>query len=311
MSCANGRGEVSSPTAPLRSIFPRAPSAPTSRRRAARATCCLRRSSITSRRTGSTPRRAAPPDDGSSQAPESRALGPGGHQGARDRGLRRDPPHLDVRPRDHRERGFRPPGEGIGEPRPGKGESGGGPRLRGGRGGRGRLGAARSGRHRAAHHAACGALALQSRRALGPAEAAQGTRPAKGGIGARHMKLWVIAVGTRMPGWVDEAFDEYAKRMPRDLRIELIEVRPEPRSGGKSTAQLLEAEGRRIERAVPRGTSRVALDESGRELSTAGFAGWLAAARQDGRDAALDRKSTRLNSSHITISYAVFCLKKK
>jgi len=100
------------------------------------------------------------------------------------------------------------------------------------------------------------------------------------------MKLWVIAVGTRMPGWVDEAFDEYAKRMPRDLRIELIEVRPEPRSGGKSTAQLLEAEGRRIERAVPRGTSRVALDERGRELSTAGFAGWLAAARQDGRDAA-------------------------
>src|SRR5256885_9596359 len=63
-----------------------------------------------------------------------------------------------------------------------------------------------------------------------------------------------IAVGSRMPGWVDEAFDEYAKRMPRDLRIELIEVRPEPRSGGKSTAQLLEAEGRRIERAVPRGT---------------------------------------------------------
>ena len=96
------------------------------------------------------------------------------------------------------------------------------------------------------------------------------------------MKLWVIAVGTRMPGWVDEAFHDYARRMPRDLRIELIEVRPEPRSGGKSTAQLLEAEGRRIERAVPRGASRVALDERGRELSTAGFAGWLAAQRADG-----------------------------
>jgi 23S rRNA (pseudouridine1915-N3)-methyltransferase len=100
------------------------------------------------------------------------------------------------------------------------------------------------------------------------------------------MKLWVVAVGSRMPGWVDEAFQDYARRMPRDLRIELIEVRPEPRSGGKSTAQLLEAEGRRIGRAVPRGALRVALDERGRELSTAGFAGWLAAQRQGGRDAA-------------------------
>ena len=100
------------------------------------------------------------------------------------------------------------------------------------------------------------------------------------------MKLWVIAVGSRMPGWVDDAFQDYARRMPRDLRIELIEVRPEPRSGGKTTAQLLEAEGGRLSRAVPRGASRVALDERGRELSTAGFAGWLAAQRRDGRDTA-------------------------
>ena len=100
------------------------------------------------------------------------------------------------------------------------------------------------------------------------------------------MKLWVVAVGSRMPGWVDEAFNDYARRMPRDLRIELIEVRPEPRSGGKSTAQLLEAEGGRLSRAVPRGASRVALDERGRELSTAGFARWLTAQRRDGRDTA-------------------------
>jgi 23S rRNA (pseudouridine1915-N3)-methyltransferase len=100
------------------------------------------------------------------------------------------------------------------------------------------------------------------------------------------MKLWVVAVGSRMPGWVDEAFHDYARRMPRDLRMELIEVRPEPRSGGKTTAQLLDAEGRRLERAVPRGASRVALDERGRELDTAGFARWLAARREEGSDTA-------------------------
>jgi 23S rRNA (pseudouridine1915-N3)-methyltransferase len=100
------------------------------------------------------------------------------------------------------------------------------------------------------------------------------------------MKLWVVAVGVRMPRWVDEAFDEYAKRMPRDLRVELVEVRPEPRSQGKPTAKLLEAEAARIERALPRGCSRVALDERGREFGTAEFARWLDARHREGDDVA-------------------------
>jgi 23S rRNA (pseudouridine1915-N3)-methyltransferase len=100
------------------------------------------------------------------------------------------------------------------------------------------------------------------------------------------MKLLVIAVGNKMPRWVNEAFEEYAKRMPRGLSIELIEIRPEPRTSGKSTVQLLEAEAGRIERTVPRGALRVALDELGREFTTAELARWLAAQRQDGRDIA-------------------------
>ena len=100
------------------------------------------------------------------------------------------------------------------------------------------------------------------------------------------MKLLVVAVGARMPGWIDEAFDEYAKRMPRSLKTDLIEIRPEPRSGGKSTEQLMAAEAARIARAVPRGALRVALDERGREMTTSAFARWLDARRQDGRDIA-------------------------
>jgi len=100
------------------------------------------------------------------------------------------------------------------------------------------------------------------------------------------MKLLVIAVGNKMPRWVNEAFEEYAKRMPRDLRIDLVEVRPEPRASGKSTVQLLEAEAGRLSRAVPRGAARVALDERGREFTTAELARWLAAQRQGGRDIA-------------------------
>jgi 23S rRNA (pseudouridine1915-N3)-methyltransferase len=100
------------------------------------------------------------------------------------------------------------------------------------------------------------------------------------------MKLLVVAVGARMPGWIDEAFEEYAKRMPRGMKTELIEIRPEPRSGGKSTGQMTAAEAARLSRALPRGAFVVALDERGREMTTAELARWLDARRRDGRDLA-------------------------
>ena len=100
------------------------------------------------------------------------------------------------------------------------------------------------------------------------------------------MRILVVAVGGRMPGWIDEAFDEYAKRMPRGLKTELIEIRPEPRSSGKTAEQLLAAEAARIGRALPRGAFAVALDERGSEMTTAELARWLAARAQSGRDIA-------------------------
>jgi 23S rRNA (pseudouridine1915-N3)-methyltransferase len=100
------------------------------------------------------------------------------------------------------------------------------------------------------------------------------------------MKLLVVAVGARMPGWIDEAFEEYAKRMPRGMKTELIEIRPEPRSEGKSTERMTAAEAARLSRALPRGAFVVALDERGREMTTAELARWLDARRRDGRDLA-------------------------
>jgi 23S rRNA (pseudouridine1915-N3)-methyltransferase len=100
------------------------------------------------------------------------------------------------------------------------------------------------------------------------------------------MRFLVVAVGVRMPRWVDEAFAEYARRMPRGMKMELEEIRPEPRESGKTAAQLLAAEAARIERALPKGCLRVALDERGREFGTMQFARWLEAKKQDGRDIA-------------------------
>ncbi|MEK7768941.1 MAG: 23S rRNA (pseudouridine(1915)-N(3))-methyltransferase RlmH, partial [Pseudomonadota bacterium] len=57
------------------------------------------------------------------------------------------------------------------------------------------------------------------------------------------MKLLILAVGNKMPAWIETGFVEYAKRMPHEASIELLEIKPEKRGGGKKVEQLLTAEG--------------------------------------------------------------------
>lgn len=82
------------------------------------------------------------------------------------------------------------------------------------------------------------------------------------------MKLIVIAVGNKMPDWVTTAWKDYAKRMPADCTIELREIKPEPRTSGKTPQQMMEAEGRRIQAALAADSLVIALDEHGRDLTT-------------------------------------------
>lgn len=100
------------------------------------------------------------------------------------------------------------------------------------------------------------------------------------------MKLIVAAVGARMPGWVDEAWKDYARRMPSDCPLELREIKPEPRTSGKSVAQLMAAEARRIDAALPSGCHRVALDERGKDLTTVQLSARLEHWRTVGQDIA-------------------------
>jgi 23S rRNA (pseudouridine1915-N3)-methyltransferase len=100
------------------------------------------------------------------------------------------------------------------------------------------------------------------------------------------MKLFVVAVGTRMPAWVDAGFDEYARRMPRDARLALAEVKPENRGAGRAVGRLLEAEEKRILAAVPAGSLRIALDEGGALLATKELAGRIERWRHGGADLA-------------------------
>lgn len=100
------------------------------------------------------------------------------------------------------------------------------------------------------------------------------------------MKLHIVAVGTRMPDWVQAAYADYAKRLPPDCALELHEVKPEPRTTGKTAAQMMALEARRIEAALPAGCLRIALDERGRDLTTVQLATAMADWRDDGRDVA-------------------------
>ena len=101
------------------------------------------------------------------------------------------------------------------------------------------------------------------------------------------MKLLVVAVGQRQPGWAETAWADFAKRFPPEMRLELKALKAEPRSGGKSAAQCMAAEAQRIEAACPRGARRVVLDEHGTRLTTAQLAARLHAWRGEGRDVAL------------------------
>lgn len=101
------------------------------------------------------------------------------------------------------------------------------------------------------------------------------------------VKLVVVAVGVRMPKWVDTAWHDYAKRLPGDCALELKEIKPEPRTSGKTPAQMKLAEAKRIAAAIASHAIRIALDERGKDLTSDDLAAQLSAWRAVGQDVAI------------------------
>ncbi|WP_428414479.1 23S rRNA (pseudouridine(1915)-N(3))-methyltransferase RlmH [Methylibium sp.] len=101
------------------------------------------------------------------------------------------------------------------------------------------------------------------------------------------MKLALVVVGQRVPGWAETACQDYLKRFPPDWRVELKAVKAEPRTQGKTVDAMKAAEAQRIEAACAKGARRVVLDERGTRLTTAQLAQRLLAWQLDGRDVAL------------------------
>ena len=101
------------------------------------------------------------------------------------------------------------------------------------------------------------------------------------------MRLVLAAVGQRPPAWADTAYDDFAKRFPPELRLEMKAVKAEPRTAGKTAAQMMAAEALRLEAACPKGARRVVLDERGSRLTTVQLAERLRFWLGDGRDVVL------------------------
>ena len=100
------------------------------------------------------------------------------------------------------------------------------------------------------------------------------------------MRLTIVAVGQKVPDWAQTAYDDYAKRFPPELKIELKAVKTEPRTS-KTLENLLAAERSRIESAIGRGCRIVALDERGAAVSTMGLAEHLKNWQLSGDDVAI------------------------
>ena len=100
------------------------------------------------------------------------------------------------------------------------------------------------------------------------------------------MRLTIVAVGLKMPDWAQTAYDDYAKRFPPEIKVELKAVKTEPRAS-KTLNTLLLAEKLRIEAAIPRGTHIVALDERGTNVTTVALAERLKAWQLLGDDVAI------------------------
>lgn len=98
------------------------------------------------------------------------------------------------------------------------------------------------------------------------------------------MRLLLLAVGTRQPGWVSDGFNEYAKRLPAHCPLELIEIPAARRNKAINVDQSRQDESARILKAIPAATGVIALDERGKMRSTRDMADHLGSWLQDGRD---------------------------
>lgn len=98
------------------------------------------------------------------------------------------------------------------------------------------------------------------------------------------MKIRLLAIGDKMPAWVQAGIDDYAQRLPREYHFEIVALGAASRTKSADAARWRKAEGERMLKAIPADSDVIAFDERGEMLSTAEWAAALKRFAQDGRD---------------------------
>lgn len=101
------------------------------------------------------------------------------------------------------------------------------------------------------------------------------------------MKIQLVAVGTKMPAWVETGFKEYLRRFPRDCALELIEIPAGKRGKNADIKRILQKEGELTLAAIPKGNRIVTLEVEGKAWTTPQLAKHLESWQLDGRDVSL------------------------
>ncbi len=101
------------------------------------------------------------------------------------------------------------------------------------------------------------------------------------------MKIQLVAVGTRMPDWVECGYQEYSRRFPKDMPLELIEIVAGKRGKNADIKRILQKEGELTLAAIPKGNRIVTLEVTGRPWTTEKLAENLESWKLDGRDVSL------------------------
>ena len=132
------------------------------------------------------------------------------------------------------------------------------------------------------------------------------------------MKIRLLAAGTRLPGWVDAACADYARRFGSDLRFELVEIPLAERGARADLARATAREGEKMLGLIRAGDFVVALEVGGKPMSTGQLALWLEARRREGQDlvfliggpdglapGCLERADLRLSLSALTFPHGL------
>jgi 23S rRNA (pseudouridine1915-N3)-methyltransferase len=101
------------------------------------------------------------------------------------------------------------------------------------------------------------------------------------------MRISIVAVGTKMPAWVNQAVEDYSRRLPRELNLQWREIPLARRVRDSKPEQLREREGEQILKAIPASDKAIALDVKGKRLSTADLAQQLESWQMSGANYSL------------------------